>query len=134
MNTCAELFTKFLDSKGLHYASSVDKDGDSVVDFPYQGKISKCFFCGNEGTYFSLYLVFERIPEEKLADAIFLCNELNARYKWITFYVDKDRDLVFHDDAILAVENCAEEAFELLVRSINIGEEVKPIIMKTIYA
>ena len=39
MNTCAELFTKFLDSKDFHYATHIDSDGDSVVDFPYQGKV-----------------------------------------------------------------------------------------------
>ena len=92
------------------------------------------FFCGDDGGYFSLYLVYEHVPEEKLADVIFLCNELNAQYKWITFYVDKDGDVVLHDDAILTASNAAEEAFELLVRTLKIGEDVKPAIMKAIYA
>lgn len=134
MNACAELFTADLDSKNLRYASHVDDDGDTIVDFPYQGKVSKCIFSGDDGKYFSLYLVYEHIPEDKFADVVFLCNELNTKYKWLTFYVDGDKDLMVHDDAILSIESAADEAFEILLRTINITNEVKPLIMKTIYA
>ena len=134
LNACAELFTNKLQAQNLNFRSGTDKDGDSVVEFPYQGKIAKMFFCGPEGGYFSIYVVYERVPEEKLADVIFLCNELNAQYKWITFYVDKDGDVVLHDDAILSVDSAADEAFELLIRMLKIGDEVKPTIMKAIYA
>ena len=41
---------------------------------------------------------------------------------------------MIHDDAILAVDTAAEEAFELLVRMVKIGEDVKPRIMRAIYA
>ena len=134
MNTCAELFVQNLKEKNLNFECGTDKDGDSVVEFPYQGKVAKLFFCGDEGQYLSIYVVFESVPEDKVADVIFVCNELNARYKWVTFYVDKDNDVVFHDDAILSPESAAEEAFELMVRILKIGEDVKPMIMKAIYA
>lgn len=134
LNTCAELLVQNLKSKNLNFECGTDKDGDSVVEFPYQGKVAKMFFSGDQGQYLSIYLVFERVPEEKLSDVIFTCNELNARYKWITFYVDRDNDVVFHDDAILSVENASDEAFELLIRILKIGDDVKPVIMKAIYA
>ena len=133
LNACAELFTKNLESKNLNFRSGVDKDGDSVVEFPYQGKIAKMFFCGQDGGYFSIYVVYERCPEDRLADAIFCCNELNCRYKWVTFYVDKDGDIVLHDDAILSLESASDEAFELLVRILKIGDEIRPTLMKAIY-
>jgi len=134
MSTCAELFIALLESQNFHYASKIDDDGDVVVDFPYKGKTFKCFFSGEGGSYLSLYCVYENIPEDKLVDVIFLCNELNTKYKWITFYVDHDRDMMLHDDAILATENAAQETMELLARCINIGEEIKPLVMKAIYA
>lgn len=134
MLTCAELFKNHLDSKNLNYRCNVDGDGDVVIDFPYQGKVTKCIFSGDEGKYLSLYLVYERIPDEKVADLIFLANELNAKFKWVTFFVDKDKDIVLHDDAILSVETAASEAFELMIRMIKIGDDVKPMIMKAIYA
>lgn len=134
MHICAEIFTRFLEEKNLHFSAYTDKDGDSVVDFPYQGKVAKFIFNGEGTNYLSIYLVYERVPEAKYADAIFVCNELNCRYKWATFYVDGDRDIVVHDDAILNVESAADEAFELLLRILKIGEDVKPIIMKVLYA
>ena len=127
-----ELFKEFLDSKGFNYASHIDNDGDGVVDFPYDGKVVKCFFSGDK--YLSLYIVFERVPEDKLADVIFLCNDLNSRYKWVTFYVDKDGDGIIHDDAVISVETAADEAFELIIRMLDITKDTKAEIMKCIYA
>lgn len=134
MQPCAAAFIENLKSKDLNYATKDTDRGDTVVDFPYQGKVTKCIFAGDQGEYFSMYLVYERIPKEKVADLIFLCNELNAEYKWVTYYVDSDNDLVMHDDAILSVESAAEEAFELLIRMLKISEDLKPRIMKAIYA
>ena len=134
MKPCAELFIEKLKAKDLNFRVGEDADGDTCVDFPYQGKVTKCFFTGDSGEYLSLYLVFEHVPEDKVADVIFVCNDLNCQYKWVTYYVDKDNDIVVHDDAILSVENAAEEAFELLIRMVKIAEETKPAIMKAIYA
>jgi len=128
----AELFINDLKSKDLSY--SVNDRGDTViVDFPYKGKVTKCVFSGENGKYLSLYLVYEHIPDEKVADVIFLCNKFNAEYKWITYYVDNDNDLMIHDDAILSVQSAADEAFELLLRMLKIAEELKPAVMKTLY-
>lgn len=134
LNTCAELLVNNLKEKNLNFQSGTDKDGDSVVEFPYQGKVTKLFFSGDDGKYLSMYMVYEHVPEEKLADVIFACNELNCQYKWVTFYVDRDGDVILHDDALLSVGNADEEAFELLVRLVKIGEDIKPVIMKAIYA
>ena len=134
MSVCSEMFTALLESKELRYDTRVDSDGDIVVDFPYQGKVAKCFFSGENGEYFSLYLVYERVPDDKYANVLFVCNELNCRYKWATFYLDQDKDIVIHDDALLSVESAADEAFELLVRILKIADDAKPLIMKAIYA
>lgn len=133
-STCAKRFTDLLDSRNLKYGTAIDRDGDFVVEFPYQGKSTKMFFSGNEGSYLSMYLIYERVPADKVADVIFTCNELNSQYKWVTFYVDKDNDVVLHDDAILSPATAADEAFELLLRMIKIGDDVKPQIMRAIYA
>ena len=134
LKPCAELFVQDLKSKNLNFDCGTDRDGDSVVEIPFGGKSVKMFFCGEQGQYMSAYMVYERVPEDKLPDVIFTCNELNARYKWITFYVDSDNDVVLHDDAILSVDSAADEAFELLLRIAKIGDDVKPTIMKAIYA
>ena len=134
MNLCAELMKKDLDAKNMNFTTGTTKKGDSVIEFPYKGKTAKMFFCGDEGHYLSIYVVYEEVPKDKTVDTIIACNALNVQYKWVTFYVDDDNDVVLHLDAILSPATAAEEAFELLVRTLNIGDEAKPIIMKAIYA
>lgn len=134
LNPCAELFATLLKDKNLNFRTGTTDSGASVVEFPYNGKITKMFFGGENGEYLSMYLVYENVPEEKVADVIFACNDLNTEYKWVTFYVDKDNDIILHDDAILSTENAAEEAFELLIRMTQLAEKAKQPLMHAIYA
>ena len=134
MSKCAKMFVKFLESTDFHYTTRVDSDGDTVVDFPYEGKTTRCFFSGDDGMYLSLYTIFESIPAEKRNDLILVCNDLNCQYKWITFYVDKDNDMMLHVDARLSCDESADEAMEMVARMARIGKEIKPMVMKAIYA
>lgn len=134
LNTCASLFAKFLEDKNLRFDAKELDNGRAVVHFPYDGKIARIFFSGNEGTYMSMYLVFESVPAEKVADVLVVCNELNNTYKWVKFYLDNDNDLILQDDAILSVNTAADETFELMLRMFDIGKESKAKIMKAIYA
>ena len=132
MLLAAQLFMEDLESKQLRYSFREVND-DVVVNFPYDGKFTNFVFSGNDGCYVSMYTVFESCPPEKIADMLVLCNALNAKYKWLKFYIDKDNDIMVEDDAIVTPENAAAECFELLARRINILKEVKPEIMRLIY-
>ena len=134
MYACAQNFINYLDSNNLRYNCRTDSDGDVIIDLPNKGLVAKCFFSGENGHYFSPYLVMERVPADKTVDVLFVCNELNCQYKWATFYIDGDNDVIVHDDAILDVESAASEALELLIRIFNIIDDAKPKIMKAIYA
>lgn len=134
MLECAALVKADLDAKGLNSIAKEYEDGNVVINFPYGKNVVKCIFSGELGEYVSLYLQFESVPEDKLVDVVFVCNELNSKFKWVKFYVDSDRDLMLEDDAILTTETAADEVFELLLRMIKISDDVKPEIMKAIYA
>lgn len=133
MNECAELFADFLTSKGLTFDTTIDSDGDSLVNFPYDGRIARCYFSGDDGRYLTIYYYFENTPEDKVPDLIYTCNELNSQYKWVRFYLDNDNDIVLQSDALLTPMSAADVAFEILVRLLDIGKEAKPTIMKAIY-
>ncbi len=133
MRACAELFTQDLQSKGLPF-ESVEKEDSSVVRIVYDGRRTSCIFTGEEGTYLTVYTYFESIPEAKITDFYAICNGLNSKYKWLKFYIDDENDLIIEDDAILTLENAADETFELLMRSISIMQEAKPSIMRGIYS
>jgi len=134
MKNCFEDFVDYLKAEGYSFNQKIDADGDGVVSIPYDGKTMKCFFSGEDMCYLSIYEVFESIPEDKVAELILLCNSLNCQYKWLTFYVDKDNDLMFHVDARLSCDEAADMAMELVARMAKIGKEAKPKIMKAIYA
>ena len=135
MKICAEKFINLLKERELHFSTRVDEeDGAVLVDFPYDGKVAKILFNGETGEYASFYLQYESVSAEKRLATIEACNEQNCRFKWVTFYVDKDNDLMLHLDALLSAEDAADEAFEMLVRMINIGKEAKNDLMKAIYA
>lgn len=133
MNTCAELFINNLKSKDLGCDVREIEDG-VLVHLSYDNKPINMIFKGDNGSYFSLYITFENVPQEKVVDAIIACNELNTAYKWAKFYVDKDNDIMVQDDAILSVATAAEEAFEILLRVIDIAKDAKQPLMKAIYA
>ena len=133
LSTCAANFVQFLESKNLHFDVRETESG-CMVAFPYDGKLARIFFNGDDGTYMSMYLVYESVPVEKIADMLVVCNELNSTYKWVKFYLDNDNDLVLQDDAILSPDNAADEVFELMLRMFDIGKDVKNQVMKAIYA
>ena len=129
----AQLFIEDLKSKNLHFDAKEVSDGDVLVVFPYDGKSTNIIFSGDEGKYVSMYTAFESVPAEKVSDMYAVCNQLNATYKWLKFYIDKDNDLMVEDDAIVSPDSAADECFELLVRRTHILKDVKPIVMRAIY-
>ena len=134
MNVCAGNFINYLKERDFTFNVKEKEGTDTTVTFPYQGKMTSFAFTGDDGCYVSIHTVYENVPEEKFADLLIVCNELNTEYRWLKFYVDTDNDLMVEDDAILEPETAADECFELLVRRINILDDVKPRIMRAIYA
>ncbi len=134
MNICAESFVENLKSKNLEFNVKEFSNGDVGVKFPYKGKETTCVFADDDGHYLSLYMIYERISEDKFAEALVACNDLNRQYKWVSYYIDDDNDIVIKNNAILTPETAGEVAFELLVRMITIADEAKPTLMKAIYA
>ena len=86
-----------------------DKDGDNVVQFD-------CWTIANfKGKETAAYKV---------------CNELNAQYRWVKFFVDNDGDIRGQIDACIDEESCGAECLELVQRSVNIIDGSYPAFMK----
>ena len=134
LNRFAQIFEEFLTEKSLHFNTRIDSDGDSVVEFPYKGKEAKMFFTGENGEYLSMFIVFARVPAERVSDLIFTCNEMNAKYKWVKFYLDKDADVVASIDAYIDDYTCGEECMKLVRRVVNITDEAYPTFARAMWA
>ena len=133
MKLCAQKLANHLDSENYNYSTRENDNGNSVVIFPYKGKEAQCVFSGDDGKYLSIYMVYESVPEDRFAQALIACNEVNVQYKWVAAYLDEERDIMLHLDALLSPRADASEAFEMLARFLDISEKIKPVIMKAIY-
>lgn len=134
MKRCTENVVEFLKGKNLSVIPARSDEKVDVLDFPWEGKNLKCIFTGDEGEYLSLYYYLEVAPEDKYADVLMVCNGMNAKYKWVKFYIDSDNDITLQDDAILNINNAGDETLELIVRMIDILKNTKPAFMRAIYS
>ena len=133
MKICAEKFIAYLKEKNLNFNTKEYEDGTVRVSFPYQGKVTDCIFNGDQGEYLSLYNVMENTKKEKRGQILEACNKVHTEYKWITLYVDDDDDLVAHHDAIVSPDDDGTEAFELLIRLVQIIDKLQGDLMQAIY-
>lgn len=134
MHKTAQLFIDDLTSKNLKFNVREVPSGEVILSIVFDGKNTNFIFSGENGEYVSMYTLFESVPAEKVSDVLVVCNSLNTQLKWFKFYIDDENDLMIQDDAIITPETAAEECFELLARRVNIMKEVKPTIMRAIYA
>lgn len=134
MKRCTEGVIEFFKAKNLNFIPSRSDEKVDILDFPWEGRSLKCIFTGDDGEYLSLFYYLESAPEDKYADVLMVCNEMNAKYKWVKFYIDSDNDITLQDDAILNVNNAGDETLELIVRMIDILNNAKPIFMRAIYS
>lgn len=130
----AQLFVRYLKDRNLVFDTKTDSDGDEIVRFTYKGITCTLIFTGDDGHYVSMYYQVENgVSSGKVVDVIIALNAINAKYKWVCFYLDKDNDIMAQSDAILTTSSCADTAFELMLRGFKIIEEVKPNIMRAIW-
>lgn len=75
------------------------------------------------------------IPEEKMDEALEIVNNLNNRFRYARFVIDKDRDVVVQAD--VPTESTDAEvgpiAVELMVRLSKMYDEVYPQLMKCVW-
>ena len=75
-----------------------------------------------------------RFEGDKYAAGLLACNDANKQYRWVRFYIDGDNDVVAAADAIVSEESVFDETIELIVRMLNIVDELYPSFMKARWA
>lgn len=120
-----QLFMQYMDNEGYRYTDvndnvvkitfngdnlksitvyvSFDKDGEGMIEL-------RCFDIVNMG--------------DKVAAGIIACNSVNAKYRWVKFYVDDDKDIICEADAYVDEATCGEECMNMVRRVVNITDDV----------
>ena len=128
------LFMRYMDDEGIKYTDVkenvvkvvytgdnlksipifvfFDKDGDPLVSF-------KCWEIANF--------------KDKEAVGIITCNQLNNQYRWVTFYVDDDADVITQIDSYVDENTCGPICMSLVRRMVNIVDEAYPEFMRALW-
>ena len=119
-------FTDAMDAKGIKYRLD---DEHPVVRVTYNGKnyerLTFTFRFDDSGKAFALRVFsVANFTVEQLPDAYEFCNRMNAKYRWLHFYVDKDNDFTASADALIDITTAGAECCEFLSRAVSMMEDV----------
>lgn len=74
-----------------------------------------------------------RVPEDKAEAVLRVVNDINARFRFVKFYLDKSHDVCMQWDSPVSGQNAGEMCFEITARAMSIINTVYPEIMKVIW-
>lgn len=78
--------------------------------------------------------VIAHVPENKADQALQAINAANTKFRWLTFFLDANLNIVASGDHILAPNVVGDTCIELLNRTLNICDEAYVSFMKAIWA
>ncbi len=135
MGRFKDLYLAYMDANGIKYtdrderAVRVAYTGDNLKTIP----VMVIFNEDDRGVVALRCWEIADVPAEKFVDILTICNELNNKYRWVKFSIDKDNALVASLDAYIDETTCGEECSELVRRMIGIVDEAYPDIMKGLW-
>ena len=127
----------YLENKNIH-AHAVESNPNIL-----KGSFS---FKGGSLTYFLDFheddehlhveaLDIAKVPEDKKESMYKALNEINASYNFVKFILNESRnDIIVRADAIIQLDSCGAETYELLIRTVKIVESAYPTIMKAVWS
>jgi len=132
----AEKYVEVLDEEGLNHSEITEKDGIEIVRFGMHTKnkdvqVSSMF--RGEVVSNGIWGI-TKVPEDKLADALFVCNDFNQRFNFVKFVINNDLEVELRSEGIIDEETAGKEAFHLVISMIRIVDETYPELMKVIWS
>lgn len=128
------LFMQHMDNEGVKYTD-------------HKEHIVKVVYGGDNLKSIPIYIVFDKEGDalvqlkcwdianlkNKVGRAMIACNELNNKYRWVKFYIDKDGDINGELDAIVDAASAGEECLSLVRRMVNIIDEAYPVFGRILF-
>ena len=137
MGMALKMVSAYLDAKGVRYKTNESRN---AIELGFKADNKEgidliLFFDEDDGGMALRSFNYCKFPESKLANMYQLCSEMNKDYRWIKFYVDeRDNTITLSDDAVIQLDSCGDEAWELIVRMVSIGDEAYPKFMKVLWS
>lgn len=135
-NTAAKMFMSYLESKDTRGTFLNDEESVIRVGWNLNNcKLNIYFFFGSDGT--DVHLIgdgFCKSGPEKREAVLNAVNECNKHFRWMKFVLKDEGDVEVEDDAVIQLDSCAEECFELMIRMCSIVDDAYPILMKAMWS
>ena len=136
----AEVFVAALDKANLkHKAVQELPGGESMVVVGVNGKNTSydvLFIFDAKGGSVSIRVprLVTGCPEDKTLNMLDAINDVNARFRWLKLYLDKNQNIVAQADAY--ANDSVEDSIcvKLLIRFVNIIDECYPTLMHALWA
>ena len=136
MSVYMDAFTSHMDQKGVRYSV----ESENRVRISYSGDnadsivVNAFFDKDGEGKVQFIVWHLGKFSESRLAAGMAACNALNAKWRWVKFYLDSDNEGCADCDALLDESSAGEECMELLLRIVDIVDKAYPDLMRALYA
>ena len=130
-----QLFMTYLDRNGINYIDH----SEFVVKVTYTGdnlkSIPVYIFFDKDGDPMVQLCCWDIANfQGKEVRGMVACNDMNKKYRWVKFYVDKDSDIVVSTDAYIDEITCGDECLRLVGRIVDITDEAYPIFAQALWS
>lgn len=128
-------FMRYLDEKGIKYTDvdenrvRVGYNGDNIPSV----QVSVIFDKDGDGLVAFRSWNLGKVKDEKFANILLACNQLNDQFRWVKFYIDSDQDITAALDAVVDEQTVGEECFQLVIRMVSICDDAYPTIMQAMW-
>ena len=133
-----EIFKTMLEDNGLTYAEMADQPLPSLtMGFSLNNirHLQIFFWFDEDGT--SVHCgtgPIVSVPNTRMHQALAAVNQANTHFRWTTFSIDDDGDIIASIDSILIPDHIGTMGKELMDRLIQISDEAYMRISKAIWA
>lgn len=139
MKRMAQEFLDAVEKKGYKHGNVYEDDKMIVVPLTFtldNAEFTIEVFFENDGTHVAIRCFdLLKVKDQQFAPAVLCCNDLNKAFRWVKFYVDREKgNVVLEDDAIVIEGAAGGEILELVLRMATIADESYPKLNKAIWA
>ena len=136
----AQQFLDALQRANLKWKDSRDMDdGNSLVVCGVSGKnnarydVLFIFDANGESAAVRVFKLITSCPEDKTLKMLDAINDLNNKYRWVKFCLDKDQDVSVQVDAYVNGDTDGMICVKLLLRIMKIIDESYPTFMHILW-
>ena len=136
-NAAAKMFKSYMESKEMNCKFWDEEESVVKASWKLDNTSIDIFFKFDKDCH-DVHIQgvnFIQVAKENFGKMLQAVNACNENYRWVKFTLDMEHGQIsVEDDAIIQLDTCAEEVFELMIRMTQIVDDAYPKIMKAMWS